>query len=82
MKSAIKIIKRKPNNDSNNMASANEASSSSEASPVERGTREMVSTVKGWIAELQQRKRAEAHSFAGLPGVVTVHKSEYLETPA
>lgn len=75
MKSAIKIIKRKQDNDSNNLPTSNVEPS------VERSTREMVSTVKSWIAELQQRKRAEAHSFAGLP-VVAVRRSDYLETPA
>jgi hypothetical protein len=76
MKSAIKIIKRKQEADSNNLATSNSEQS------VERNTREMVNTVKTWIADLQQRKRTEAHSFAGLPVVVTGSNAEYLETLA
>jgi hypothetical protein len=76
MTSAIKIIKRKQAGDSNNLATCNSEQS------VEQSTREMVSTVKSWIAELQQRKRAETHSFPSLPAVVTARRSEYLETLA
>lgn len=76
MKSAIKIIKRKQDADSNNLATSNCEQ------PVERSTREMVNTVKSWIAELQQRKRTEAYSFSGLPVVVTGSNAEYLETLA
>ena len=31
-----------------------------------QGQREIVSTVKGWIAELAQRKRAEVRTFSTL----------------
>jgi hypothetical protein len=31
-----------------------------------KGQREIVSTVKGWIAELQQRRRAEEHTYSAL----------------
>ena len=30
------------------------------------GRREIVSTVKGWIAELEQRRRAEARTYSTL----------------
>ena len=73
MKSAIKIIKRGQDNDSNNLPTSNGEQS------VEQSTRAMVSTVKSWIAELQQRKRAETHSFPPLPAVVTARNSQYLE---
>jgi hypothetical protein len=43
---------------------------------VERSTREMVSTVKSWIAELQQRKRAQVHSFSHLPVIATTSANE------
>lgn len=76
MKSAIKIIKRKQDHVSNNLPTANAEQS------VEQSTRQMMSTVKGWIAELQQRKRAEIHSFPPLPAVVAAPRSEYLETMA
>jgi len=67
MKSSIKIIKRKqgakhkPDEDSNEMKTS-EGEKSAKGS-----TREMVSTVKSWIAELQQRKRVKPDSFPGVP---------------
>jgi hypothetical protein len=61
VKSSIKIIKRKREEDSNDLKA------SEEKKPVEPSTREMVSTVKSWIAELQKRKRAQVHSFSHLP---------------
>jgi hypothetical protein len=57
MKPTIKIIKRKQDNDSITLPTAKHEQS------VEQSTRAMVSTVKSWIAELQQRKRAEVHSL-------------------
>ncbi len=60
MRSSIKIIKPKHVEDSNNSRTA-EAEKS-----VEQSTREMVSTIKGWIAELQDRKRTERHSLSQL----------------
>lgn len=60
MKSSIKIIKRKQNEDAIDLKTAEGEKS------VEQSTREMVSTVKGWIAELQQRKRAQSQSFSHL----------------
>jgi len=60
MKSSIKIIKRKQGEDSNDMETC-EAEKS-----VEQTTREMVSTVKSWITELQDRKRAERLSLSQL----------------
>ena len=65
MKSSIKIIKRKRDEDADDLkTSAGEIS-------VERGTREMVGTVKSWIVELRERKSAQAHSFAGLTVTTT-----------
>ena len=67
MKSSIKIIKRKqgakhkPDEDSNEMKTS-EGEKSAKGS-----TREMVSTVKSWIAELQQRKSSQSRSFSQLP---------------
>jgi hypothetical protein len=61
MKSSIKIIKRKRDEDSIDLKPAESEKS------IEQSTREMVGTVKNWIAELQQRKRAQAHVFPQLP---------------
>jgi hypothetical protein len=60
MKSSIKIIKRKTDDQ------PQESKPSESKDSVERGTREIVSTVKSWIAELQQKKRAQSHSFSPL----------------
>ncbi|HZE68299.1 MAG TPA: hypothetical protein VE135_02085 [Pyrinomonadaceae bacterium] len=57
MKSSVKIIKRTRGELSSELPTAEDEKS------VEQSTREMVSTVKGWIAELQQRKRDQGHSY-------------------
>jgi hypothetical protein len=54
MKSSIKIIKNRPQGDVEV-----EPSGKTEKS-VEQIRREMVKTVKSWIAEAEQRRRAEA----------------------
>jgi hypothetical protein len=61
MKSSIRVIKRQE------AAEANDLKTSVGEKSVEQNTREMVSTVKSWIAELQQRNRAQAHLFSPLP---------------
>jgi len=70
MKSSIRIIKRKRGEDSRDLKTPEGEKS------VERSTREMVSVVKSWIAELQQRKRAGGHSFSHLPVIATAPVSE------
>lgn len=60
MKSSIKIIKRTQNEDAIGLKTAEVEKS------VEQTTREMVSTVKSWVTELQQRKRAQSQSFSRL----------------
>jgi len=65
VKSSIKIIKRKRDEDSNDLKA------SEEKTPVEPSTREIVSTVKSWIAELQQRKSVQRRSFSQLPVIAT-----------
>ena len=70
MKSSIKIVKRKRDEDSNDLKTSEGEKS------VERSTREMVSTVKSWIAELQQRKRAQGHSFSDLSVIATASPSQ------
>ena len=57
MRTGIKIIKRKAQGDANDLQAAPGEKS------VEQTTREIVNTVKSWIAEVQQRKRAERHSL-------------------
>jgi len=61
MNSPIKIIKRRRDEDLINSKPAESEKSE------EQSTREMVGTVKSWIAELQQRKRAQALVFPSLP---------------
>jgi len=58
--SSIKIIKRKQNEDAIDLKTAEVEKS------VEQSTREMVTTVKSWIAEIQQRKRAQSQSLSHL----------------
>ncbi|HUS12499.1 MAG TPA: hypothetical protein VMZ30_18670 [Pyrinomonadaceae bacterium] len=70
MKSSIKIIKRKQNEDAIDLKTAEGEKS------VEQSTREMVSTVKSWIAELQQRKRAQVHGFSHLPVITSAPVSQ------
>jgi hypothetical protein len=60
MKSSIRIIKRKSDLDANNLKTSDGEKS------VERSTRDMTNTVKSWIAELQERKRAQNQSFSHL----------------
>jgi hypothetical protein len=60
MQSSIRIIKR------NQQEAASELQTSEGEISVERSTREMVSTVKSWIADFQQRKRTQARSFSPL----------------
>jgi hypothetical protein len=70
MKSSIKIIKRKQDEDSNELKGSEGERS------VERSTREMVTTIKSWIIELQQRKRDQGHSFSDLPVTATAPVSQ------
>ena len=70
MKSSIKIIKRKQSEESK------ELNTSKPEKSVELSTREMVSTVKSWIAELQQRKRDQASSFSQLPVIASASASQ------
>ena len=70
MKSSIKIIKRKQEEDSNNLKTPGIEKS------VEISTSEMVTTVKSWIAELQQRKRAQRRSLSDLTVTATAAVSQ------
>ena len=60
MNSAVRIVKRK----------RNEVLKDFEADQREKSgrqsTREIVTTVKGWIAELQQRQRAEGRTWSAI----------------
>lgn len=55
---AIRIIKRAQTKDVTDTAV--------EKKPVENSTRNLANTVKGWIAETEQRKRSQRHSLAAL----------------
>jgi hypothetical protein len=58
--SSIRVIKRGRGEDANDLKTAEGENSTSEGeNSVERSTRDMVRTVKSWIAELQERKRAQ-----------------------
>jgi hypothetical protein len=61
MKSSIKIIKRKGNDNSN------EPRNGKTVKTAEENTREMVSTIKTWIDELQQKRALGATRFSKLP---------------
>ena len=56
VKSSIRVIKR------GRGENANDLKTSEGENSVERSTREMVRTVKSWISELQERKRAQGIS--------------------
>jgi hypothetical protein len=63
MKSSIKIIKRAQDKQHKLEEDVKELELSDNAKSVEQLTREMASNIKGWIADLQQRKRDQNHSF-------------------
>ena len=63
MKSSIKIIKRSQDEEHKEEEDSKELKAPQGEKSVEQTTREVASTIKGWIAELQQRKRAQDHSF-------------------
>lgn len=64
MKSSIRIIKHKRDDGSNDLKTSQGEKS------VERSTLGIASTVKSWIAELHERKRAQVHSFSNLTEIV------------
>jgi len=59
MNSVVKIVKRGTRELKNLQAAHQEGTG-------RQGQREIVSTVKGWIAELEQRRRAEERAFSTL----------------
>jgi hypothetical protein len=65
MKPSVRVIKQ------NREEQPKESTTPQGEKSVERSTREMVSTVKSWIVELQQRKRLQCHSFVPLPVIAT-----------
>jgi hypothetical protein len=65
MRTPVRIIKR------NYAEAIKELPAEKSEKSVEQSTREMVGTVKSWIAEFQDRKRAQRHSFALLPVTAT-----------
>jgi hypothetical protein len=72
MNTRIKIVKHKRNAQDENKSPVNRVVDSNNAQPAENRTRDMVNTIKSWIAELNERKRIQPHSFAPLPGAVQV----------
>ena len=63
MKSSIKIVKRKQTEKHKQDEDSNELKTAETEKSVDQTSREMASTIKGWIAELQQRKRSQGHSL-------------------
>jgi len=59
MNSVVKIVKRGTKELKHLQTGHDEETS-------RQGQREIVSTVKGWIAELEQRRRAEERTFSAL----------------
>ncbi len=59
MNSVVKIVKRGTKELKNLQTGDQEETG-------RQGRREIVSTVKGWIAELEQRRRAEARTYSTL----------------
>ncbi len=57
MNSRVRIIKRERSE------SLNDFQANQREKTDQQTVREIVSTVKGWVAELQQRKRAGGHMF-------------------
>jgi hypothetical protein len=66
MKSSIRIIKRKQGEDESDFQIPGRKQPA-ERQPRE-STREMVSNVKSWIAELKQRRTSERRSFSPFAG--------------
>ena len=71
MNTRIKIIKRNRNAEDRSQVNPVVDSSATESGNNKR--RDMVNTVKSWIAELNERKRMQPHSFSPLPVVATTN---------
>ena len=67
MNTRIKIIKHNGNAEDANKSQEERGVDSTNAQPAKHKTRDMVNTVKSWIAELNERKRIQPHAFSPLP---------------
>ena len=65
MKSSIRVVKHNSNKAANQATPENKE-------PAELNTRKVASTVKVWIAELQERKRTHSHSFTAATGLILI----------
>ena len=65
MKSSIKVIKQKRDDGNGEAAPDNKQ-------PVDIASRKTVTTIKGWIAELQERKRSQRHSLPFLTILILI----------
>ena len=72
MNTRIKLIKRNRNAEDEDRSQVNPVVDSPAAEQGNK-TRDMVNTVKSWIAELNDRKRMQPHSFSPLPVVATTN---------
>ena len=77
MNTRIKIVKRNRNAEDANKSEVEPAVDSTNAPPAKNKTRAMVNTVKSWIAELNERKRLQAHSFSPLTATSPVHVATF-----
>ena len=76
MKSSIRVIKHKDGRSVNPETPENQKAA-------EPNDRKIASTVKSWIAELQQRKRSHSHSFTVLTVLILMMFAVALgQTPA
>jgi hypothetical protein len=67
MKTSVRVIKH-------NSIEPDHDLKSTAAKSVETSTREIVSTVKSWIEEMQLRKRTQIHSFSALTVAASARK--------
>ena len=74
MNSGIKIIKRNRTEESQNSALRQDEKT------VRQIEREITGTVKNWIAEMAQRRRADEHRAAQI--IAAVHSRAFTQQPA
>jgi|GEM_PF-1387515 len=76
MKSTIRVIKRRRDEESEELPSKENDKG------VALSSRDIANTIKGWIAEMERRKRTQVRSFASFPLVTTEPQPECFEGPA
>jgi hypothetical protein len=64
MKPTIRVIKRRRDEESKELLSTENEQSTEKAQGVALSTRDIANTIKGWIADMERRKRTQVRSFA------------------